>query len=302
MIATTERGKVIGGSDIAAVMGLSRWKSPLKLWAEKTGKIEDSLSDFEAAEIGVELEDFVARKFERKTGLKVRRQPQEYKHRDHPYMVGHVDRLVLDGEGVLECKTTSGWNARQWEGDEIPVEFTLQTMWYLGLTGRKKGYIAVLIGGQRFLWKEIAFDRELFDRMVAAARHFMEEFVLKDQAPMAGPGDQETVGLVYPERGGVADLTPELEAEVEKLLDERAVGKGTLDETERKVDAAEARVKQILGESSSAETGRWSVSWRSQARKVADSAKMKAAGVFEEYSRTLESRVLRATERKGEPA
>jgi len=40
-------------------MGLSRWKTPLSLWAEKTGQLSNELSNFEAAEIGTELEDYV---------------------------------------------------------------------------------------------------------------------------------------------------------------------------------------------------------------------------------------------------
>ena len=32
------RATGIGGSEAAAAMGLSRWKTPLRLWHEKTGK------------------------------------------------------------------------------------------------------------------------------------------------------------------------------------------------------------------------------------------------------------------------
>ena len=67
-----DRSKIIGGSDIAAVMGLSRWKTPLSLWAEKTGRVQNGLSNFEAAEIGTELEEYVSRKFEKKTGIKLK--------------------------------------------------------------------------------------------------------------------------------------------------------------------------------------------------------------------------------------
>ena len=61
MFTAEERRKYIGGSDIASVMMMSRWKTPLTLWLEKTGEIEpDDLSDNEAVQLGVELEDFVA--------------------------------------------------------------------------------------------------------------------------------------------------------------------------------------------------------------------------------------------------
>ena len=64
-----ERMRGIGGSEIAAVMGLSRWKSPLAVWAEKTNKLpDDPLKQSEIMEIGLELEEYVAQKFEKRTG------------------------------------------------------------------------------------------------------------------------------------------------------------------------------------------------------------------------------------------
>ena len=64
-----ERMMYIGGSDIAAIMGQSRWKTPYRLWAEKTGKIEvPDLSTNESVEMGTRLEQFVADLFSEKTG------------------------------------------------------------------------------------------------------------------------------------------------------------------------------------------------------------------------------------------
>ena len=69
MFTVEERRKYIGGSDIAVVMGMSRWKTPLKLWLEKTGQAEpDDLSQVEAVQLGTELEEFVAQKFAKESG------------------------------------------------------------------------------------------------------------------------------------------------------------------------------------------------------------------------------------------
>ena len=37
----------IGGSDVAALLGISKWKSPLELWLEKTGQSEDEIVENE---------------------------------------------------------------------------------------------------------------------------------------------------------------------------------------------------------------------------------------------------------------
>lgn len=62
-----ERRKGIGGSDIATILGLNKWKSPLQLFLEKTGKVQaEDLSDKEVIYWGNVLEDVVAKEFEKK--------------------------------------------------------------------------------------------------------------------------------------------------------------------------------------------------------------------------------------------
>ena len=53
------RKKTIGGSDAAAVVGLSKWASPYSVWADKTGKVPDK-EDSEAMRQGRDLEEYVA--------------------------------------------------------------------------------------------------------------------------------------------------------------------------------------------------------------------------------------------------
>ena len=147
MFTAEERRKYIGGSDIAAVMGMSRWKTPLKLWLEKTGECEPvDLSKVEAVQLGSELEEFVAQKFSKETGKQVRKQSKMYVHKDYPFMIAHVDRLITGTDEILECKTCGSHKKDEWEGEDIPQEYVLQVIWYLGITGKKKAYIAVLIG------------------------------------------------------------------------------------------------------------------------------------------------------------
>ena len=64
MFTAEERKSYIGGSDISVVMGMSRWKTPLALWLEKTGEVEpEDLSKKEAVHFGIKLEALVAEEF-----------------------------------------------------------------------------------------------------------------------------------------------------------------------------------------------------------------------------------------------
>lgn len=62
-----ERRKSIGGSDAGTILGLNKYSSPYALWAEKTGRVTpEDISDREAVRLGHDLEDYVAKRFQRR--------------------------------------------------------------------------------------------------------------------------------------------------------------------------------------------------------------------------------------------
>ena len=196
MFTAEERREYIGGSDIAAVMGMNRWKTSLTLWLEKIGEIDlNDNSNNEAKELGRELEDFVAKKFSKKTGLKVRKRQEKYTHKKYPFLVAHVDRIIVGTDELLECKTCSSYKKDEWGGEEIPQEYILQVIWYLGITGRKRGHIAVLIGGQSFKTRVVEFDAELFEIMVNMAVEFWDCVQTKTM-PAIAPEDNEVMSKI----------------------------------------------------------------------------------------------------------
>lgn len=299
-----DRKTYIGGGDIAAVMGLSKWTTPLQLWAEKTGKVEPrDLSNVEAVEIGSELEDYVARKFQRKSGYKVRRDSRDFIHVLHPYMAGHIDRWVVGSDALLECKTTSAWREKEWRGEDIPQEYILQVNWYMGIVGKSIGYIAVLIGGQKFLWKELAFNKSLFDKQVEAAKHFWEFNILQNIPPLAIAGDEEILQKMF-ENATEPILRLEdpsdVRTELDNLVDERKGGLEQKKLIEEELSRIESRMKQILGEHESATTGSNIITWKEQ--RVApfiNTDAMRQDGAYEKYEMLNRKRVLR-TKKIGE--
>ena len=295
-----DRNKIIGGSEIAAVMGLSRWATPMSVWAEKTGVVErQDISGLEHVEIGTELESYVAQRFARKSGVAVNQQDLEVVHDEYPYMAAHLDyRTVADGYPV-ECKTASAWKLSEWDASEIPQEYLLQVMWQLGLSKQPRGWIVVLIGGQKFLYKQVEFNQTLFDKMVAAAKSFWEDYVLTGTMPVATTGDRDLLNQMFPEASdNIRILSGDEETEFNSLVDERLGGKEQLRLVEEEIERVENRIKQILGESSVAETGQYKVTWKNQARTAVDTEGLKTDGLYEKYSKTTQLRVLRTTSKK----
>lgn len=149
------RNTGIGGSDAGVVLGLNKWKSPITLWAEKTGRAApDDMAGNMAVEAGTRLEPVVADWFSDETGRKVKRRGT-LRSMAHPFMLANVDRWVIGENAGLEIKTTNAFSAAAWDGDEVPDSYYAQCLHYMAVTGAEKWYIAVLIGGQDFRWKVI---------------------------------------------------------------------------------------------------------------------------------------------------
>ena len=297
----------IGGSDIAKVMGLSRWGTPLSLWAEKTGKIPPKdLSNIEAVELGNDLEDFVANKFSQKTGKAVRRSPKVYQHPQYPYMVAHIDRLVTGTDELLECKTCSFFKKEEWEGEEIPQEYILQVMWYLGITGRRIGHIAVLIGGQSFKYKQIEFDSELFDKMVDVAKDFWQH--VQDDTPVdIVASDDETLKDLYSNHSEIMiDLIP-TDAQTKQACDvlEEKVGylqeiKMHIKQLQDEQKEIETSVKDIIKDNLGIKTPKYIITWKNQTTTKFDAVKLRQERpeTFEDYSYESSYRVMRISKNK----
>jgi len=253
-----DRRHFIGGSDIAAVMGVSRWVTPLQLWSEKTGQTDPAdLSKNEAVEMGHELEETVARLFTKRTGKKVRRSPKNYTSGKFSYMRCQVDRLVEGTDELLECKTASAWKEKEWAGEEIPVEYILQVNWQLGITGRRIGHIAVLIGGQKFVYKEILFDKKLFSDQVIAAVDFWG-MVQNMVPPAVKAADNSFIVELHPKAGTeIAAASLEMTDAIAMLQQTKA----QIIDLETTKKEIEAKIKAVIGDNMGIRTPEYTAKW-----------------------------------------
>lgn len=295
MFTQEERMAYIGGSDIAAIMGQSRWKTPYRLWAEKTGKIEmPDLSNVESVEMGTRLEQFVADLFSEKTGKAVRKAPKSYSHPDYPYLVAHVDRLITGTDELLECKTCSAYKLEEWE-NKIPKEYVLQVIWYLGITGRKKGWIACLIGGQKFVYMQIDFDEELFNMMVEKAVKFWD-MVQKQISPLILPEDDEVLGEIYSESTDDMMVLQELNDRVAYLQEIKM----HIEDLNKEKRELETELKTVIADKAGFTTDRYKVTWKTQTANRIDTDRLREEHpeLIQSYLQEKKFRVLRITKNK----
>lgn len=190
----------LGGSDIAAVMGFNKYKTPLDVFYDKTTDVvDDGMS--EAAYWGIRLEQEVAREFSERTGYRVQRVNKMLRHPEHAWMCGNIDRGIVDPEisGVvrwkdgrlttrrgLECKTANQYLDGEWGEemtDQVPDSYVCQCQWYMGVTGCEEWYLAALIGGQKFKTYLIRRDNVFIDLLMKAGHAFWHDHVLTGIPP-----------------------------------------------------------------------------------------------------------------------
>ena len=196
-----DRTKYIGGSDAAACMNMSRWRSKLDVYVEKTGMLPpEDISEKLAVWLGNELEEVVAKRFEKETGKKVRRVNRASTNKDLPdYILCHIDRDVVGEDAILECKTADSSKAKEWQADEVPTEYVIQCLHNLMVTGAAYCYIACLLGNRKFVWKRIDRDEELIAQIKKAEIDLWEKHVVPKVMPMEFcEFDDETLKKLFP--------------------------------------------------------------------------------------------------------
>jgi putative phage-type endonuclease len=150
------RKKGIGGSDAAAVLGISPWKSALDVYLDKVqvSIIESLEGTTKVMQRGTQLEPFVRQLFEETTGHTVKKGIETQVDVDHPFMLANVDGFISSQKAIVEFKTASYTKKtkNEWgtEGTaEIPKQYIAQVAHYARVMGVEKVYIGVLFGDEK---------------------------------------------------------------------------------------------------------------------------------------------------------
>ena len=264
------RKQGIGGSDVAAILGISPFRTARDLYYDKLGiAVENDESNWVGMEMGNLLEPLVARIFEKKTGLKVYQRKAMFQHPEHPWMLASVDRLVVGEEAGLECKTASLMMRREWDDNYgrygIPDGYYCQVQWYMAVTGMPLWYIACLIGGQHFVMKTIPRDDDFISRMVLATNGFWMSVTEDRLPPVDCTADcARNLGFVYTGRKDKAvRITEAPEESIRKLMDID----GKLAELEKEKTLHENLIKEFLKDAEyGCSDGGYYASWKNTKR------------------------------------
>ena len=241
-VAAPDRRLFLGGSDIAAVMGLSPWSTPVELWMEKTGRTPREEPDAKRQAMfdrGHKLEPFIrdmviAKLEDQDVKVEVLAINQRYRDAEHPFMACEIDfelRLTgeveiggkvyaLEGEEInADAKSVSGFARKKWgmdSNEDVPIEYAAQFMFGLGIRGRRLCLVAALRSFDDVDIYWTVRDDETIAAMREKAVMFWKECVLADVAP--DPFTFSDIKLLFPTDNGKAiEATPEIAEKVGQL-------------------------------------------------------------------------------------
>ncbi len=259
----------IGGSSLAAILGVSPWESPYEAWLKLTGRARTP--DNPAMARGRKWEPIVADMFaashpeyEVTRENPVTGRTWFVRDTEHEFLTGQPDRMLHNANGYLqaglEIKTSSMRAIRNWGSigsDQVPQGYLLQSNWYAGLMRVDRWHLIVEFFNEQengvempYLTREylIPFDEELFSLCVERAVDFWESHVLTDTPPELDRAGEIFIGYVrqmYPKNvEPVAEATPDEEAVMEALMQ----AKRRADEAAEAYELEKARMQAMIGD------------------------------------------------------
>lgn len=271
-----ERLTGLGGSDAAAIFGLSPWKSALDVYLEKTGAVPpEDISSKPAVKHGADLEAVVASWYAEETGERVRRVNKTLRHPKYPFIIGHIDRDIVGKPKLLEVKCAGARAAAQWGpsgSQELPEHYRFQVMHYIAVKDYDAADLAAFLGVGDLRIYTIERDNEMIEAMIETLSEFWAR--IQERRPPE-PQSLSDVAKLYPlataEKSVVAD------AERAGFLNDIRVVREEIDALEAHESELKKWLQAFMGDAEVllGPDGKKLAQWKNETRSRFDSASFK---------------------------
>ncbi len=264
------RSDTIGASEIAAVVGLNRYKGPIDIYARKLNLVPDDEAG-EPARWGIRLEQVIADAYAEDEGLgpNMLIQPGTLTLDGHPHISATPDRIRLRGDprypapgslGLMDwdrnvqIKTASLRVADRWgdADDDVPEEYLVQVQYEMAVIGLASTDLPVLIGGNELRIYRLRADAELQDSLIYQAERFWRDHVEKRIAPPIDGSEHWTSFLRARFPRDERPLLPSTE-KARDLLRQLGVRRREKEQAEEEETALVNELKNMIGDAAGIE-------------------------------------------------
>lgn len=301
----------IGGSDAGAILGLNKYASPLTVYFQKK-----EVKGFEgnlATEWGQILEDPIRKKIEKEFAVKVYKVEGMFTSELYPFANANIDGIidtgknfltmgnnVVSGIGGCEIKTSS--RGEGFGDDEVPDSYYCQVQHYMAVTGFNWFLLTVFfLHNKTAKHYIIGRNDDFISSLMEREREFWFNNVLPEiiPAPMGIDSEDEYIkNLPFANQIELNDTVNSLIREERKLSQE-------IKELEKQQHILKNQILIEMSKNSDEESDNitatsenFIVTYNTQTKKSVDTDKLKAANLYETYSKTSSFKVLRIKEKK----
>lgn len=244
-----DRTQFIGGSDIAAILGISPWRTALGLWTDKV--YPDPKKDTQVQRRGKRLESYILEMVKDEFGFEAMHRNQRYTDPEIPYFSAEIDAEAagdLKHEN-LEIKSVHPFKMHEWgeEGtDALPLHYAAQAQWGLGVTRRDICQVFALIGDDLRHYC-IERDDATISAMRERAEEFWQKFILPKIAPPLDYEDERVLDYlkrIYPGTDGTTLKADDSDESWRRIYDDARIH---ADKYENVAQGAKAHLLERMG-------------------------------------------------------
>lgn len=283
-----ERKLGIGGSDIAPIMGLSPWCTPLDVYRDKMNPAVIYEEESEDLKRGVRVEKYILQEYSEVNNCSLEINLAPVIDPKYPFMRGNVDAKVVDENVIVEAKSTKCPIAN-WEKG-IPEYYRTQVAYYAMLTNAERVDVPVLFSNWQYAcftyWRDLEYEA----RIRQAVIDFWNNHILAGIPP--APSNPAELQEVYPKLETAKTIKADSDIrEKVNLWQKISLRRRELEKREEKL---KIEIQNFMGDAGILDAGFCKVALKERTATRLDTGALKEAmpELYREYSNDNTYRIL----------
>jgi predicted phage-related endonuclease len=260
----------IDGKSASVMMDENRWETPRTYFMKIKGELSTDPS--EPAYWGKVLKTPIMNEFEKRNKMKVHETENVlYAHPDYDFIIAYINYVIPDEHAILIPKTTNIFLKKDWEMGNVPREAFIEAQHDLTVTGMKKVYIALLMGGNKYYQAEIERDENAIEEIISKEVRFYEETILKNTVPpfRGTKYEEDAVDSLYTTDESDEEVL-ELDDKYDLKIEEKLRENEKKSKSENLIKKCNSEIKFKMGSKSLASTKNYNIKISTYPRKSVD--------------------------------
>lgn len=288
------RKRGIGGSDAGAVINRNRWSSPITIYSDKLG-LSKPKEPTEPMIFGTDNEPYVAERFTRDTGKKVKNDNCMYCDNEYEFLIADIDRRVVGENAGLECKCMKYIPEDcNLEAGEVPDHYYAQCQHYMSVLGFDRMYLDIYVVMERNYVFTIDRNEAFIAEMRKAEIDFWQNHVMK-QIPPEPSGQKDSLETIKDLCSEPVEDKSVYIPGLDAMLAEYKEYSSIVKEFETKRDSIKGKIQMKMDDAEISDGIKYGCTWKRSTRTGIDTERLKreAPDIYKKYCKVTPTRTFR---------